>query len=214
VRVLRAADRAAEANEVAERVAALSAPERRPVESPSFTARCASWPATKTRWSRRDIRDARRRRSGAAFRAATCSDALALLWIAVDRFHHVWTLRALQTPMLRLSDASIAILCGEPADPQPALFALPTASRETDRAGIASAICGSETTSCAASAMPIYQRRRAERLAAFRSAAQSVGGALRTSDVETPARSVRRGRRLLLARPGETLGARAACAPR
>jgi superfamily I DNA/RNA helicase len=69
----------------------------------------------------------------ALFERADVRDALALLWTAVDPFHHVWTLRALQTPMLRLSDASIAILCGEPANPQPALFALPASDTDADR---------------------------------------------------------------------------------
>ncbi len=60
-------------------------------------------------------------------------DALSLLWSSVDPFRHDWLLRSLQTPMLRLSDASIAILCGEPANPQPALFTLPDDGAETDR---------------------------------------------------------------------------------
>ena len=52
-------------------------------------------------------------------------DALAALWSAVDPFRHDYLLRNLEAPWLRLSDASIAILCGDPADPQPLLFELP-----------------------------------------------------------------------------------------
>jgi superfamily I DNA/RNA helicase len=60
-------------------------------------------------------------------------DALAVLWAAVDPFHHAWLLRALQLPQIALSDASLAILCGEPSDPQAMLFALPEPETQTDR---------------------------------------------------------------------------------
>ena len=60
-------------------------------------------------------------------------DALALLWVTADPFKHAWTLRALQTPMIRLSDASLSLLCGEPSNPQPALFALPEGDLGGDR---------------------------------------------------------------------------------
>ena len=60
-------------------------------------------------------------------------DALCVLWAAVDPFHHAWLLRALQRPQLGLSDASLAILCGEPANPQAVLFAIPEAQPSTDR---------------------------------------------------------------------------------
>jgi superfamily I DNA/RNA helicase len=49
-------------------------------------------------------------------------DALALLRTTVDPFAHAWLLRVLQLPQLALNDASLAILCGEPANPQAALF--------------------------------------------------------------------------------------------
>lgn len=49
-------------------------------------------------------------------------DALAALWSAVDPFRHDYLLRNLEAPWLRLSDASIAVLCGEASDPQPLLF--------------------------------------------------------------------------------------------
>jgi DNA helicase-2/ATP-dependent DNA helicase PcrA len=52
-------------------------------------------------------------------------DALALLWATVDPFAHAWLLRALQLPPLGCADATLAVLCGEPANPQAALFDLP-----------------------------------------------------------------------------------------
>jgi superfamily I DNA/RNA helicase len=61
------------------------------------------------------------------------ADALAVLWAAVDPFHHAWLLRALQLPQVALSDASLAVLCGEPANPQAMLFALPEPEAATDR---------------------------------------------------------------------------------
>lgn len=50
-------------------------------------------------------------------------DALALLWNVYDPFRHDWLLRTLANPPLGLSDASLAILCSEPPDPQRPLFA-------------------------------------------------------------------------------------------
>jgi superfamily I DNA/RNA helicase len=58
-------------------------------------------------------------------------DALAALWSAVDPFRHDYLLRTLEAPWMRLSDASIAALCGEAADPQPLLFELPDDPAET-----------------------------------------------------------------------------------
>jgi superfamily I DNA/RNA helicase len=52
-------------------------------------------------------------------------DALAALWAAVDPYRHDFLLRNLEAPWLRLSDASIAVLCAEPTIPQPLLFELP-----------------------------------------------------------------------------------------
>ncbi|MGD0471596.1 MAG: UvrD-helicase domain-containing protein [Candidatus Velthaea sp.] len=64
-------------------------------------------------------------------------DALALLWSTVDPFAHAWILRVLQLPLLALNDASLAILCGEPASAQALLFDLPPdetdGSRRWDR---------------------------------------------------------------------------------
>jgi superfamily I DNA/RNA helicase len=50
-------------------------------------------------------------------------DALALLWNVYDPFRHDWLLRTLANPAFGLSDASLAILCAEPPDPQRPLFA-------------------------------------------------------------------------------------------
>lgn len=52
-------------------------------------------------------------------------DALAALWTLADPFRHDYLLRALEAPWMRLSDASIARLCAEPATPQKLLFELP-----------------------------------------------------------------------------------------
>jgi superfamily I DNA/RNA helicase len=64
-------------------------------------------------------------------------DALGLLWSTVDPFAHAWLLRVLQLPLLGLSDAALAILCGEPASAQALLFDLPPeegdGSRRWDR---------------------------------------------------------------------------------
>ena len=57
------------------------------------------------------------------FADPTVQDAVSLLWAAHDPFRHDWLLRSLQTPALRLSDATLVALCSEPAQPQAALFA-------------------------------------------------------------------------------------------
>ncbi len=60
-------------------------------------------------------------------------DALALLWNAYDPFRHEWLLRTLANPALGLSDASLAILCSEPPDPQRPLFTLDDEPAPTSR---------------------------------------------------------------------------------
>jgi len=62
-------------------------------------------------------------------------DALALLWNVYDPFRHEWLLRTLAGPAFGLSDASLAILCGEPPDPQRPLFALDEEPPPTARSG-------------------------------------------------------------------------------
>jgi superfamily I DNA/RNA helicase len=53
------------------------------------------------------------------------ADALGVLWAFYDPYRHDWLLRNLESPWLRLSDASIALLCGEASDPQELLFEIP-----------------------------------------------------------------------------------------
>lgn len=50
-------------------------------------------------------------------------DGLALLWSVYDPFRHDWLLRVLSSPAWGLSDATLAVLCSEPPDPQRQLFA-------------------------------------------------------------------------------------------
>jgi superfamily I DNA/RNA helicase len=203
VRVLRAANRAAEAHEVAERVAAL-------IRAGTPPGRIAVVHRTlRTLAGYEDALVARDVPIALAGDAALLSrgdvlDALALLWVAVDPFHHVWTLRALQTPMLRLSDASIAILCGEPADPQPALFALPDGEPETDRRWDRKRDLRLGTNLLRGERDADLSPTARERVAAFRARRERWGEWLRTSDVETTARAVVEDGGLLLARPGET----------
>lgn len=61
-------------------------------------------------------------------------DALALLWNVHDPFRHDWLLRTLGNPAFGLSDASLSILCAEPADPQRPLFAFEDEPAPTTRA--------------------------------------------------------------------------------
>ena len=56
------------------------------------------------------------------FEFSVVQDALATLWALTDPFRHDWLLRNLEAPWLALSDASIAQLCAEPANPQETLF--------------------------------------------------------------------------------------------
>ncbi len=62
-------------------------------------------------------------------------DALALLWNVHDPFRHDWLLRTLSSPAVGLSDASLAILSGEPADPQRQLFTFEDEPAPTLRPG-------------------------------------------------------------------------------
>ena len=203
VRVLRAADRAAEVRDVADRVAAL-------VRAGTPPARIAV--VHRTLRTLADYEDALTARDvpvalagdPALFERAGVRDALALLWTAVDPFHHVWTLRALQTPMLRLSDASIAILCGEPANPQPALFALPENDASTDRRW-------DRKRDLRLGSNVLHGERDAdlsdvarERLIAFRARRKRWSEWLRASDVATAAGAIVEDGGLLLPRSAET----------
>ena len=115
-------------------------------------------------------------------------DALAVLWAAVDPFHHAWLLRALQLPQVALSDASLAILCGEPANPQAMLFALPEAAAATDRR---------------------WDRRRDVRLATNVLRGERDGELSEVARARVVALRARRARWAALARDGGTAGARA-----
>ncbi|MDQ2908637.1 MAG: UvrD-helicase domain-containing protein [Candidatus Eremiobacteraeota bacterium] len=67
------------------------------------------------------------------FRAV--GDAFGALWSAVDLYRHDHLLRVLASPWMRLSDASLAILCGDAPEPQPLLFELPEDEPQGARAG-------------------------------------------------------------------------------
>ena len=130
-------------------------------------------------------------------------DGLALLWSAVDPFRHAWTLRALQTPMLRLSDATLALLCGEPPSPQPALFALPEGDAAGDRRWDrrrdirlgTNLVDGERDADLSAVAR--------ERLRGFRERRLRWQRWLRDTDPQTAARAIVQDGGLLLARRGE-----------
>jgi superfamily I DNA/RNA helicase len=132
VRVLRLPDRAVEAEAVADRVAALIASGTPPARIAVVHRTLRTLAGIENALVARDVPVALAG-DPALFERADVLDALSALWVAADPFRHAWTLRALQLPLLRLSDASIAILCGEPADPQPALFALPDGDEPGDR---------------------------------------------------------------------------------
>ena len=70
-------------------------------------------------------------------------DALALLWNAYDPFAHEWLLRTLSGPAVGLSDASLAMLCGEPPDPRRRSLLSTTNRRQPHAraAGIQNGIC-------------------------------------------------------------------------
>jgi superfamily I DNA/RNA helicase len=132
VRVVRLGTRDAEAAAIAERVAALIAGGMPPGRIAVVHRTLRTMAPVEQALVARDIAIAPTGDPN-LFARVEVLDALSLLWSSVDPFRHDWLLRVLQTPMLRLSDASIAILCGEPANPQPALFTLPDESTETDR---------------------------------------------------------------------------------
>ncbi len=203
-------------------------PGRRSDGSRSCTARCARSCRSRTRCVARDLPLALAG-DPALFERADVLDALALLWLAVDPFRHAWTLRALQTPMLRLSDASIAVLCGEPANPQPALFALADDAepdRRWDRrrdvrlgTNLLRGERDADLTALARERIAALRERRARWCAWLRetdveSAARAIvedGGLLLPRDGETPARA--RLRATLIARLIALLGAHAASHP-
>ena len=68
----------------------------------------------------------------ALFAERAVEDGLALLWSIEDPYRHDWLLRTLQTPTLRLSDASLVTLCGEPSNAQERLFSPAEVELEED----------------------------------------------------------------------------------
>jgi superfamily I DNA/RNA helicase len=203
VRTLRAADRTAEAAAVAERVAAL-------LQGGTPPARIAV--VHRTLRTLALVEDALVDRGiaiapcgdPALFERADVLDALAMLWSAVDPFRHAYLLRTLQAPLLRLSDASIATLCGEPASPQPALFVLPDDEPETDRRWdrkrelrLASNVVRGERDD---DLTPLAR----DRLRGFRARRARWQDWLRAGDPESAARAIVDDAGLLLPRPGQT----------
>jgi len=106
--------------------------------------------------------------------------------------------------MLRLSDASISLLCGEPPNPQPALFALPegddAGERRWDRRRdlrLGTNVIGGDRDDALA---PIAR----ERLVAFRARRARWLDWLRSARAGDAARAIVTDAGLLLRRPGET----------
>ncbi|HEY6233801.1 MAG TPA: 3'-5' exonuclease, partial [Candidatus Elarobacter sp.] len=203
VRVLRAADRSAEVNEVADRIAQLVRAGTRPARIAVMHRTLRTLADYDDALTARDIPVALAG-DPALFERAGVRDALALLWTAADPFHHVWTLRALQTPMLRLSDASIAVLCGEPASPQPALFAMPEAEADGDRRWDRKRDLRLGTNVLHGERDADLSDVARERLVAFRERRARWCTWLRATGVETAARAIVKDGGLLLPRSGET----------
>ena len=203
VRVLRVVDRRAEASEVAARIVAL-------LDAGTPPARIAVLHRTLRTLGLYEeellARNVPLALAGdpALFARADVLDALALLWTAVDPFHNVWTLRVLQTPMLRLSDASIATLCGEPANPQPALFALPEGETEGDRRWDRKRDLRLGTNLLRGERDADLSAAACARLAAFRLRRERWTRWLRTTSVEAAARAIVEDGGLLLPRAVET----------
>ena len=207
VRVLRAADRAAETQTVADRIVTLlnggTAPSRIAVVHRSLR-------------TLGDFEDAllacdvplALAGDPALFERHDVLDALSLLWVAVDPFRHEWTLRALQTPMLRLSDASIATLCGEPASPQPALFAIPETEPDGDRRWDRKRDLRLATNVLRGERDGDLSALARERIAAFRARRARWTAWLSATDAASAARAIVEDRGLLLPRRGETAARR------
>jgi superfamily I DNA/RNA helicase len=208
LRVLRAATRAEEAAAVAERVAALVRAGTPPGAIAVLHRTLRTMGPYEDALVERGVPVALAG-DPALFERPDVLDALALLWSAVDPYRHVWTLRALQTPMLRLSDASLAVLCGEPADPQPALFALPESDAGGDRRWDRKRDLRLGTNLLRGERDADLSPAARERLAAFRVRRERWQSWLRETGVASAARAIVADGGLLLPRDGET-AARAA----
>lgn len=202
VRVVRASDRTDEALEIASRVVALvrggTPPGRIAVVHRTLRAMLPYEDALVDR----DIPVAPAG-DPALFERPEVLDALALLWTAVDPFRHVWVLRVLQTPMLRLSDAALALLCGEPPNPQPALFVLPEGDTSGDRRWDRKRDVRLGTNVIAGERDGELSAIAAERLRAFRARRLRWIAWLRETDVATAARAIVEDGGALQPLPGE-----------
>ena len=132
VRVVRFSDRDDEANGIADAVVAAIAAGTPPERIAVVHASARTLAAFDDALVDRDVPVALHGDVGLLARPEA-GDALAMLWSAVDPYRHAWLLRALQSPIVGLSDASLAVLCGEPADPQAMLFPLPPDDPDSDR---------------------------------------------------------------------------------
>jgi superfamily I DNA/RNA helicase len=203
VRIVRAQDREAEADEVAARVVALLNAGTPPSRIAVLHRTLRTLATFEDALIARDVPLALAG-DPALFERADVLDALSLLWSAVDPFHHVWALRALQTPMLRLSDASIAVLCGEPASPQPALFELPETEDDGERRWDRKRDLRLGTNLLRGERDADLTPLARERIEAFRTRRARWCEWLRATDVETAARAIVEDGGLLLPRQGET----------
>jgi superfamily I DNA/RNA helicase len=203
LRVLRATTRADEATAVAERVAALVRDGTPPDRIAVLHRTLRTLGPYEDALVERDVPVAPVG-DPALFERPEVLDALALLWTAVNPYHHVWTLRALQTPMLRLSDASLAVMCGEPADPQPALFALPEGDTTGDRRWDRKRDLRLGTNLLRGERDADLSPTARERLETFRTRRARWQRWLRETDVASAARAIVEDGGLLLPRDGET----------
>ncbi|HTD38279.1 MAG TPA: UvrD-helicase domain-containing protein [Candidatus Limnocylindrales bacterium] len=207
VRVLRAADRASEAESVAERVSALLRAGTEPAKIAVVHRSLRTLGTYEDALLARDVPVALAG-DPALLERHDVLDALSLLWSAVDPFRHEWLLRALQTPMLRLSDASIATLCGEPASPQPALFAIPETEPDGERRWDRKRDLRLGTNVLRGERDADLSELARERVAGFRARRARWTEWLRATGAAAAARAIVEDGGLLLPRPGET-GARA-----
>jgi DNA helicase-2/ATP-dependent DNA helicase PcrA len=202
LRVLRSDDRSAEASAVAERIAALVAGGTPPGRIAVLHRTLRTLAPYEDVLVARDLPVALAG-DPALFTRPEVLDALAVLWSAVDPFRHAWLLRVLQTPMLRLSDASLALLCGEPPNPQPALFALPEGASAGDRRWDRKRDLRLGTNVVGGDRDAELSALARERLVAFRARRLRWIAWLRETDVASATRAIVEDAGLLLARPSE-----------
>jgi superfamily I DNA/RNA helicase len=130
VRLHRARDRAAEAEFVADSIAELIAGGTAPGAIAVVHRSARTLTAIEDALVDRNVAVALNGDAALLARHETL-DALAVLSSALDPFRHDRLLRVLQLPHIALNDATLALLCGEPASAQALLFDLPEID-ETD----------------------------------------------------------------------------------